>query len=135
MSVIEWRREARRVRLPVIILRTDLDGTAATALLDTGATVSGIARRIAAALGLPRRGRQPLASAHGVGDLQRYEFRVGLTPDYSPPDAPGFPFVFEQVIGIELSDSFGFDALLGMDILSQCDFVMNRCGACRLAFG
>jgi hypothetical protein len=139
MSVIEWRREARRIHLPVIILRSfpaaEFHGAAATALVDTGATISGVARRIAAALGLPGRGRQPLVSAQGLGDLERYEFRVGLMPDHSPTDTPRSPFVFDQVIGIELSDSFEFDALLGMDVLSQCDFAMYRRGACRLAFG
>jgi hypothetical protein len=39
------------------------------------------------------------------------------------------------VVGIELPDTFEFDALLGMDVLSQCDFVMERSGRCRLGFG
>lgn len=139
MSVIEWRRESHRIRLPVIILPAtpiaNLDGAAGAALIDTGATISGVARRIAAALGLPRRGKRPIASTHGLRNLEHYQFRVGLTPDYAPPDTPRFPFIFDQVVGIELSDSFEFDALLGMDVLGQCDFAMNRRGACRLAFG
>jgi hypothetical protein len=35
----------------------------------------------------------------------------------------------------QLPDAFEFDALLGMDVLGQCDFAMNRRGACRLVFG
>lgn len=139
MRVIEWRREARRIRLPVVILRAspsaDLTGEAGTALIDTGSTVSGVAVRTAQALGLPRLGRRPLGSARGVWDAERYSFRIGLTPDYSPPGQPVFPYVFEPLVGIELPDSFDFDALLGMDILGQCDFAMNRRGACRLTFG
>ena len=113
----------------------EVHGLACTALLDTGATLSGVARRIAVALGLRGRGRIPVSSVHGVRQVERFEFRVGVTPDYSPPDAPRFPFIFDEVIGMGLSDSFEFDALLGMDVLGQCDFAMNRRGACRLVFG
>jgi len=48
---------------------------------------------------------------------------------------PDYPFLFEEVIGIELTNTFDFDALLGMDILRQCDFSMNRDGRCSLRFG
>jgi len=139
MPLIEWRRESRRIRLPIVILQahplTEVHGLTATALLDTGATLSGVAYRIAAALGLPGRGKIPISSVHGVRQVERFEFRVGLTPDYSPPSTPRFPFVLDQVIGLGLSDAFEFDALLGMDVLGQCDFAMNRRGACRLVFG
>ncbi len=63
---------------------------------------------------------------------ERYIFRVGLNP---ATDAPAFPFVFPEIVGFELSDSFQFEALIGMDILRQCDFSMARSGMCRLTFG
>jgi hypothetical protein len=139
MPIVEWRREPRRIRIPVLILRpspaSDLTGEAGTALIDTGSTVSGVAPRAAVSLGLKRRGRQPIGSAQGLWDAERYAFRIGIRPDYAPPGRPSFPFVFDEVIGIELPDAFEFDALLGMDVLGQCDFAMNRRGACRLAFG
>jgi len=125
--------------LPVTILRAfpadELHGTPGIALIDTGATVSGVTRKTASSLGLRRRGKLPLSSASGVAQVERYDFRFGLAPDYSPPNAPRLPYIFDQVVGIELSDSFEFDALLGMDVLDQCDFAMNRRGACRLVFG
>lgn len=139
MWLIEWREERHPIRLAVTILPafpvTEPHGAPGTALIDTGATISGITRKTAAALGLRRRGKLPLASVNGVSLAERYDFRFGLTPDYSPPNVPRLPFIFDQVIGIELSDSFEFDALLGMDVLGQCDFAMNRRGACRLVFG
>jgi hypothetical protein len=139
MSVIEWRREARRIRLPVLILAPfpiiDLTGIEATALLDTGSSVSGVALRVAQSLGLIRLGKRPLTSAQGEGQVERYAFRVGLRPDHLPSTPPEFPFVFEEVIGIELTNAFEFDALLGMDILGRCDFNMDRSGRCRLQFG
>jgi hypothetical protein len=39
------------------------------------------------------------------------------------------------VIGIELTNAFEFSALIGMDILGQCDFACARTGECSLSFG
>jgi len=50
-------------------------------------------------------------------------------------EQPSIPFVFDDVIGFELAETFQFDALLGMDLLRQCDFTTYRQGACRLVFG
>ena len=139
MSVLEWKREPRRILLSIQILRpfpvTELTGVDARALLDTGSSVSGIASKLASRLGLLRLGKRPLVSAQGEGQVERFAFRVGLLPDHSPEDAPSFPYVFEEVIGIELTNAFEFDALLGMDILRQCDFTMDRSGNCSLRFG
>jgi len=138
MSVIEWTRERRRILLPIVILRpypvTDLSGASATALLDTGSSVSGVSSQLAEELGLAQLGKRPLVSAQGEGQVERYAFRVGLKPLLST-DAPAFPFVFSEVIGIELTNTFEFNALLGMDILARCDFTMSRDGQCSLRFG
>jgi hypothetical protein len=45
------------------------------------------------------------------------------------------PFVFDDVSGFELAETFIFDALIGMDILAQCAFSMERDGRCSLTFG
>jgi hypothetical protein len=133
---IEWRHDGRRLILPVIILApepsTDLTGVDALALVDTGSTTSGVTPRIARSLRLSPRGKRPLGSAQGEGQAERYLFRVGIEP---PSDAPIFPYVFEGVSGFELSDSFQFDALIGMDILRHCDLELRRDGYCRLCFG
>jgi|GEM_PF-1278593 len=138
MSVIEWRRDPRRIVLPVLILApypiTNLSGVEATALLDTGSSVSGVARRIADSLELVRLGKRPLTSAQGQGQVERYAFRVGLRPGQGSP-GPAFPFVFDEVIGIELANALEFDALIGMDLLGRCDFAMTRDGLCSLGFG
>ena len=103
-------------------------------MLDTGSTTSGITQRVARALNLVRRGKRPLGSAQGEGQAERYLFRIGL-PASGPADAPRFPFIFEDVEGFELVDSFRLDALIGMDVLNQCDFQTGRDGLCRLTFG
>lgn len=135
---IEWRRERRRILLSVLILApypiTDLTGVEATALVDTGSSVSGVAVSVARALRLVGLGKRPLKSAQGEGHVERYAFRLALQTEKSRSGA-AFPFVFDEVIGIELTDAFEFNALIGMDILSQCDFATNRSGACSLVFG
>lgn len=139
MLSIEWRRERRRILLPVQILLpfpvTELTGIEATALLDTGSSVSGVASTLADKLRLKGLGKRTLLSAQGRGQVERYSFRIGLSPAPSSSDAPAFPFVFGEVIGIELTNTFEFDALVGMDILAQCDFAMDRTGRCSLSFG
>lgn len=139
MSGIDWTRERRRILLPLIVMRpfpaTDLTGVDAVALLDTGSSISGITRRLAEQLGLAGLGKRPLRSAQGEGQVERYAFRIGLFPDESDTIKPSFPFIFDEVIGIELANAFEFNALLGMDILAQCDFSMRRDGGCRLTFG
>ncbi len=138
MSRIDWRRDKRRILLPVLILApfpiTHLTGVDAVALIDTGSSISGLSSKLAGDLQLSRLGKRPLKSAQGEGQVERFAFRVGFRPD-RVDDAPAFPFIFEEVIGIELTDAFEFNALLGMDILGQCDFSMTRDGRCHLDFG
>jgi hypothetical protein len=138
MSVLEWAREQHRILLPIQILLpfpvSLLTGVNATALLDTGSSISGVALALAESLGLHRLGKLPLKSAQGLGQVERYAFRVGLLPG-DPGRAPSFPFVFDEVVGIELTNTFEFNALIGMDVLARCDFSMERTGRCRLRFG
>jgi predicted aspartyl protease len=133
---IEWQHDRRRILLPVLILApapsTDLTGIEAIALVDTGSTTTGITPRVAKRLGLARRGKRPIGSIQGEGQAERYIFRIGLP---LPDAAPSFPYVFDDVEGFELRDGFEPDALLGMDILRQCDFSIERSGRCKLSFG
>jgi hypothetical protein len=135
---IDWRRERRRILLSAVILRpypvTDLSGAEGIALIDTGSSVSGVAATIARSLGLVGLGKRPLKSAQGESHVERYAFRVGLRPSTNE-ETNSFPFVFDEVIGIELTNAFEFNALIGMDILSQCDFISRRDGDCSLSFG
>ena len=138
MPLIEWTREKRRILLPCLILApfpaVDLGGIEARALIDTGASASGISKDIAERMGLAPMGKRPLKSAQGEGQVERYAFRIGLH-HATEASAVGFPFVFDEVIGIELTTAFEFNALLGMDILGQCDLTVMRSGRCTLRFG
>lgn len=133
---IEGTHDGRRIVLPILILPPEptinLTSIPARALLDTGATTSGIAERIATGLALRPIGKRPLGSARGEMQVERYIFRIGFE---AADETPAFPFVFDEVIGFELANSPTFDALIGMDILSQCDFQMSRDRSWRLSFG
>jgi hypothetical protein len=133
---IEWRHDGRRILLPVVILAptpsTDLTGFEGTALVDTGSTTSGLTPRVARSLALTKRGKRPLGSAQGEGQAERYLFRIGILP---ATQSPIFPYIFEDIVGFELSETFQFEALRGMDVLRQCDFAILRTGICSLQFG
>jgi gag-polyprotein putative aspartyl protease len=133
---IEWRHDGRRILLPCILYAPafgmDFNGVEATALVDTGATACGITPRVARRLDLLPRGKRPLGSAQGEGQAERYMFRIGLIPDQIEGAIPSFPYIFDEVIGFELSDSFQFECLIGMDILRQCRFSMEPPNRCRL---
>ncbi|MEO5640252.1 MAG: hypothetical protein ABIQ98_00620 [Sphingomicrobium sp.] len=111
---------------------TDLTGIEGRALIDTGSTTTGVSARIARALELPKRGKRPIGSIQGEGQAERFQFRVGFK---IPATEPAFPFVFDELIGFELIDSFALEALIGMDVLRQCDLSIRRGGASVLAFG
>lgn len=110
--------------------RSRITSVTANALFDTGSTTSGVTRDLAIRLGLPHPGKRPLGSAHGEAQVERYLFRVGL-----PIDGSAIPYLFEALMGFELKNRSTFEVLLGMDILSQCDFSMDSGGRCRLGFG
>ena len=77
--------------------------------------------------------------ARGVQQVERYVFRVGLTST-ADLGQPIFPFVFDETLGFELSDTTSLpdgrrlDAVVGMDVLSRCDFRLGRDGWCELTF-
>jgi len=135
---IEWRHDNRQPIILISILApeplTSFTEHSVAALVDTGSTTSGITRRVAEELGLTGIGKRPLVSARHDDQVERYVFRVGLRGSESRFQ-PTFPFVFEAVIGFELRPGFRFEALLGMDILGQCDLSMARTGDCSLVFG
>lgn len=136
---IRWRHDGRQPIIPILILApapaTDLGGVRVDALLDTGSTTSGITKGVATNLGLVGRGKRPLVSARNDDQVERYLFRIALQPDDEQGGPPSFPFVFEESIGFELRNGFRFEALIGMDVIRQCDLSMARSGNCQLRFG
>ena len=98
-----------------------VDNREGTALVDTGSTTSGIRTSLARALQLQPRGKRPMSGIGGEQQIERYIFRIGLL-------GSGLPYIFDDLIGFELRESFAFDALIGMDLLRQCDMTIGRDG-------
>ncbi len=103
------------------------------ALLDTGATTSGISAGIAERLGLPAMGKRPMGSARGLDFVERYLFRIAV--DVASADQmPAFPYIFPALLGFEIVRGSSFEALFGMDVLRHCDLTLRRDGSGRLIF-
>lgn len=143
MPELRFRVGKRRYLLPVAALRpgnqSDLTFITATALLDTGATVSGIGPRIIDQLTLKTSGKNRLGSATEEAFVDYYLFRLGLFSSeqrYLDHLGPGdLPFIFEEIDGFSWRRQTDFDVILGMDVLSRCEVHLDRSGICRIQFG
>lgn len=136
---IEWRHDGSRLVVPVTVYPpqtgTMFEGIPGNALIDTGSTTTGVTAKIARQLDLRSIGKRLISTVGGEKHIDRYIFRVGLDGLAADSDAPTFPYIFEEVVGFELLDSFSFDVLLGMDILRQCELLIAPGNRCRLTFG
>jgi hypothetical protein len=140
MPELSFAHDGRRVLLEIAVLKPggweDFAWIPATALLDTGATVSGLGAPLIRKLGLLSYGKRVLKSAGDEAPVPYFMFRLGLFPDQSGPLAdPRVPFVFADLDGFGWTRDADFEAILGMDVLRQCDLQMDRSGRGRLAFG
>jgi hypothetical protein len=139
---LSFSRERRRYLFPVSIFRpggADMTAFAATALLDTGATASGIGPSVIAALRLRSHMKKRLLSATEEVFADYYLFRVGFYTSEQLANVTeavqAWPFLFDEVEGFSWSRPGDFDVIVGMDILSGCDVALSRNGRCRLEFG
>lgn len=64
-----------------------------------------------------------------------YSFRVGFLGDSPPSDTVLLPYVFAEISGFSWLEQKAFDVILGMDVLSQCDFAFHRDGRWKLIYG
>lgn len=119
------------------------------ALVDTGATTTGITSRLAAQLQLQPVGKVPIQGVGGVQHHNSYLFMVAfpfLLPPGSPlaaglpPPAPGQVqtqiHVLDKVIqGCEFhGGSANFQIIMGMDILSTGSLVIQGDGSFSFSF-
>lgn len=94
------------------------------ALLDTGATISGISRRIVDEMNLTPDGWLPITGAHGRQDTPTCS--VGMVipvSDQSTVSTRGFQKM--QVMVLDFQPE-GFDAINGMDLLHACHLSMSN---------
>lgn len=136
MPSVEGKHDGRQIILPVVVLASDdpldLTHVRATALLDTGATSSGIGPQIIKGLELLSHEKRRLSVATELRMVDYYLFRIGIPQESS---GPALPFVFAETDGFAWPEPKSFDVILGMDVLSQCDLQLSRSGRWRLDFG
>lgn len=143
MRELSCRLKRARFVLPIAVLRpgdfSDMELFTAGALLDTGATVSGIGPQLVQRMTLRRYGKNRLGSVTEEAFADYYLFRIGLFDDdqiASRQAGPGdLPFVFDEIDGFSWSRATDLDLIVGMNVLSQCDVHLDRYGLCRVQFG
>lgn len=93
------------------------------ALVNTGATSTGITKAVVKQVGLSPIGQDPVRSVSGVQTHNSYRFQIGLPSGRSiNKDGTGilrkFYMIYRDIEGFEFFDHGDFDVLLGMDTLS-----------------
>jgi predicted aspartyl protease len=106
------------------------------ALIDTGATGTGIRQDVAMRLALEKRGRRRIFTANGDIIADEHLIRIGMYVGDFPDSfdlAGRLPFVLEEeVMAYALHPNFSFEMLIGMDIISQMDLSLSRTGEVSL---
>jgi hypothetical protein len=127
MPEVGFRHDRRQIIVPAAVLAPE-DGSPfrfhrVRALIDTGATMSGIRREVADAVGLPRQGKIVITTPSGEHPARLYRMRIGLYPALGEDvSATEQPYVLpDSFLAIQSSPGEAFDMLLGMDVLGRCD--------------
>jgi hypothetical protein len=136
---VSGKHDGRQILLPVAVFSSDnpfdLTHIVARALLDTGATSSGIGPQVVAKLGLKSFEKRPLAVATELRMVDYFFFRLGLFDQPNAPLSNAVPFVFQELDGFGWLEPRAFDIILGMDVLQQCDLRIERSKQWTLHFG
>src|SRR5689334_3026272 len=125
MAEIRWRHSGHRLLLPVAVLPSAAADNphainVVDALIDTGATGTGLRPDIAAALAVPGRGKRRVVTANGDMLVPEYRIRIGFYCGDFPHDplAEGSPYVLEFGLLVHaLREHFAYAMLIGMDVL------------------
>jgi hypothetical protein len=134
MAEIRWNHTSHRLILPVAVLPSAAAENAhaievVDALIDTGATGTGLRPDIAATLGVLGRGKRRVVTANGDMLVPEYRIRIGFYCGTFEglPRAEGSPYVLEFGLLVHaLRDHFAYPMLIGMDVLSSCDLHLRR---------
>lgn len=142
MAEIRWRHSGQRLVLPVAVLPSlaavnSSQMEIVEALIDTGATGTGLRPDVADRLQIPGRGRRRVQTANGDILVPEFRIRLGFFPGIFETEAgrsvAGMPHVLEQgLLVYALREFFAYPLLVGMDVLSQCDLELRRDRSTRL---
>jgi hypothetical protein len=126
---IRGGHDGRQILVPVILAGGTGQAVVmvqATALLDTGASMTAIAPQLAEAMGLLPVGRLILDTAAGTRRANAYNFTLGFRMDSVGGLAQPPLFLPNEIYGIDFTKGQAFDVLIGMDILSKGDLRISR---------
>lgn len=135
MAEVRWRHSGRRLLLPVAVLPSAAAENSQAievvdALIDTGATGTGLRPDIAATLNVPGRGKRRVVTANGDMLVPEYRVRIGFYCgefEGEPSSDGSSPYVLEFGLLVHaLRDHFAYPMLIGMDVLSSCDLNLRR---------
>lgn len=149
MAILTGKLEDGRIRIKVGIRPFQdygpVDGVSSAqilnyrecnALVDTGARRTCVTENTVQSLGLRRKGRAEVWNIKRPEMHFTYLFHVAIWPDTQQSyHAPVAPYgIGSEIEGIDVGDNRFFDILLGMDIISQGSFHLERSGEFRFEF-
>jgi predicted aspartyl protease len=120
--------DGRQILVPVVLaggVGQTVNLVEATALLDTGATLTAIAPQLADSMGLVPVGRRILDTAAGTRRANAYNFTLGFRLPHQDGMAQSPLFLPNELYGIDFTKGIAFDVLIGMDVLSKGEFQMD----------
>jgi len=140
MSLISGRVQARKIIVDIVL--ADFDPalpamgmpsgfTSYRGLLDTGATMSSLTRRVVHERSLIRRGKVDIDSVSGPHRHGLYLVSVGFVTG-GEHTARGYFMLEDPIDMIDVADNASFDIIVGMDVLERCDFEIKRSGDFQL---
>lgn len=137
MFTIKGTHNGKRLLCNVVLLAppagvTLIDHTAPNAtplayraLIDTGATSSGITPKVVEELGLAPVGSRPITHAGGADEFYAYYFKLGFLKDANDP---GIMEVYDAPVeGFRLPENNRlFEVIIGMDVISRGRLVIDN---------
>ena len=142
MAEIRWRHSGQRLILPVAVLPS-LAATNSSemeiveALIDTGATGTGLRPDVADRLKIPGRGRRRVQTANGDILVPEFRIRLGFFPGLFEGEVERLPTAMPHVLELgllvyALREFFTYPLLIGMDVIGHCDLDIRRDRSVRL---
>jgi Aspartyl protease len=134
MPEVKFSHDRRQLLVPVALLSPGaMQFERLSGLLDTGASISGVSRRVAQSLGLPRQGKMVIATPRGDHSTPIYTFMIGLFPGENGEES--LPFVLpDEFMGIEASPGSRFDVLIGIDVIGRGRLIVESEGTGSFSF-
>ncbi len=110
------------------------------ALIDTGAQRTCLTRKTIAQEGLVRHGKRPVQNVHSQNIHYLFWIHLGFWCEASLPagaqETDRTYYALPQPVEvIDIASNYWFDAIIGMDVLSQFDLRLDRTGEFVLRLG